>query len=77
MTGWVRTGSVLAAAMVLDSDAHGPDDLLTPELTDQIALGAGLNEKEAHALLELNPQNLLARLGFDFSPHSRPKSAAS
>ena len=52
------------AAMVLDSDAHEPDDLLTPELTRKIATGAGLTDEEAHALLELNPQALLARLGF-------------
>ena len=52
------------AAMVLDSDAHGPEDLLTPELTQKIAMGAGLNDADTHALLELNPQALLARLGF-------------
>jgi histidinol phosphatase-like PHP family hydrolase len=52
------------AAMVLDSDAHEPDDLLTPELTRSIAMGAGLTDEEAHALLQLNPRNLLAKLGF-------------
>ena len=61
----VKVAKKAGAAMVLDSDAHEPDDLLTPELTRKIALGAGLTEKEAHALIELNPQNLLVRLGFD------------
>ena len=51
------------AAMVLDSDAHEPEDLLTPELTKKIAAGAGLTDEDAHALLELNPRTLLARLG--------------
>ena len=32
------------AGMVLDSDAHEPDDLLTPELTRNIAAGAGLTD---------------------------------
>ncbi|HJN86167.1 MAG: histidinol phosphate phosphatase domain-containing protein [Dehalococcoidia bacterium] len=58
------------AAMVLDSDAHEPDDLLTPELTRSIAMGAGLTDEEAHALLQLNPRNLLAKLGFGPAPAS-------
>ena len=73
----VRVAREAGAATVLDSDAHGPEDLLTPELTHNIALGAGLNEEEAHALTVLNPQKLLARLGFDVIPQSRPKAAAS
>ena len=52
------------AELWLDSDAHEPEDLLAPELADPIAVGAGLNIEEAHALLKINPQNLLARLGF-------------
>jgi histidinol phosphatase-like PHP family hydrolase len=52
------------AAMVLDSDAHEPEDLLTPELTRNIAMGAGLTDEDAHTLLQLNPRNLLAKLGF-------------
>ena len=51
--------------MVLDSDAHAPEDLLDPELNRKIAKGAGLTDEETHTLLELNPQSLLNRLGFD------------
>lgn len=58
------------AATVLDSDAHEPDDLLTLDLIDKIAEGAGLNKEEAHALLKTNPQNLLAKLGFGPVPAS-------
>ncbi|PKB79616.1 MAG: hypothetical protein BZY88_12420 [SAR202 cluster bacterium Io17-Chloro-G9] len=61
----VKVAKEAGASMVLDSDAHEPDDLLTPELTYKIAMGAGFSEKEAHALIELNPQDLLAKLGFD------------
>jgi histidinol phosphatase-like PHP family hydrolase len=62
------------AGMVLDSDAHEPDDLLTPELTRKIAMGAGLTDEEAHALLQLNPRNLLARLGFGPVPASQTQA---
>ena len=52
------------AVMVLDSDAHEPGDLLTPDLAENVVLGAGLDSDEAHAVLELNPNLLLAKLGF-------------
>ena len=52
------------ADTVLDSDAHEPDDLLTPDITLKIARGAGLSDDEVHALLETNPRKLLAKLGF-------------
>ena len=60
----------VGAAMVLDSDAHEPDDLLTLDLVDKIAEGAGLNKEEAYTLLQTNPQNLLAKLGFGSVPAS-------
>ena len=63
--------------MVLDSDAHEPDDLLTPELTRKIAAGAGLTDEEARAVLQLNPQKLLAKLGLSPMPVSQSQSAAS
>jgi len=55
---------------VLDSDAHEPEDLLTLDLAEKIAEGAGLNKEEAHVLLQTNPQNLLAKLGFGPVPAS-------
>ena len=73
----VKVAKEAGAAMVLDSDAHEPEDLLTPELTRSIALGAGLTEEEAHALIELSPQNLLARLGFDAVPQTPAKAATT
>ncbi len=73
----VKVAKETGAAMVLDSDAHEPDDLLTPELTQKIALGAGLTEQEAYALIELNPQHLLARLGFDAVPRAPAKAATT
>lgn len=51
------------ARMVLDSDAHAPEDLLTPDLAQKIATGSGLSAEDTYTLLERNPQILLARLG--------------
>ncbi|MCH7605576.1 MAG: histidinol phosphate phosphatase domain-containing protein [Chloroflexi bacterium] len=60
----VRMAQRARATMVLDSDAHEPEDLLTYDLVTKVAEGAGLSNEETHALLQLNPQNLLAKLGF-------------
>ena len=49
--------------MILDSDAHAPEDLLTREFAMKVALAAGLEEEEAHALLETGPRELLGKLG--------------
>ena len=70
----VKTAKQAGAAMVLDSDAHEPDHLLAPELSEKIAAGEGLSDEEAHALLEVNPQNLLAKLGVGPAPTSRSKT---
>ena len=59
----VRTAAQAGALTVLDSDAHEPDDLLTPELSRSVALGAGLNSEEADLLLGSNPTRLLEKLG--------------
>ena len=60
----VKTARDAGAITVLDSDAHEPDDLLTPDIRLKVAKGAGLNDDEIHALLETNPQKLLVKLGF-------------
>ena len=70
----VKVARAAGAEMVLDSDAHEPGDLLTPELTHRIAMGAGLDDEEAHALLELNPQNLLAKLGYSAALGAHPQA---
>ena len=59
-----KQGHRAGASLILDSDAHTPDDLLTPELALQIAQGAGLDGEDLNAVLETNPKNLLSKLGF-------------
>ena len=60
----VKTARDAGALTVLDSDAHEPEDLLTPEIRQKVAKGAGLSSGEIQALLETNPRELLVKLGF-------------
>ena len=67
----VRIASRTGARTILDSDAHEPDDLLTPDLAHKVALGAGLSEDESHSLLRTNPHGLLEKLGISIVPAPR------
>lgn len=67
----VKIARDTGAGTVLDSDAHEPEDLLTPDIAEKVAKGAGLTGEEVHALLQVNPQNLLARLGFGTFPAAK------
>ena len=60
----VNTAIAAGARMILDSDAHEPQDLLTHELAESIAAGAGLDRSQVTALLRENPRSLLEKLGF-------------
>lgn len=59
----VRTAMANGALLVLDSDAHEPDDLLQPQKAHGIAKGAGLSDDEVETVLTVNPGKLLQRLG--------------
>ena len=58
-----RLGRAVGARMVVDSDAHAPEDLLTETLAEKIARGAGLGLAEAAVVLRANPEGLISRLG--------------
>ena len=64
----VKMAFETGALTLLDSDAHAPEDLLTTELTEKVALGAGLTPEGAQVLLESNPRSLLKRLGVSLVP---------
>lgn len=51
------------APMVVDSDAHAPDDLLTEAFAKTVARGAGIAPEQLRAVLQGNPVSLLERLG--------------
>ena len=59
----VRAAREAGAQMVLDSDAHAPDDLMTRDFAMSVARGAGMTKPEATALLEKGPTDLLAKIG--------------
>ena len=50
------------AKLLLSSDAHSEQDLLTPSLADAIIHGAGLDDTACHQLLTINSQALIKSL---------------
>ena len=50
------------ATLILDSDAHEPDDLMTQEYAEKVAIGSGLNEKEKETILNHSPLTLINRV---------------
>ncbi len=58
----VRTTLAHGARLIVDSDAHAPQDLLTEEMARRIALGAGVEARDLDTVLQTNPLALLTRL---------------
>lgn len=58
----VRVALQAGTRLLLNSDAHGDDDLLTPSFALAIAAGAGLDETNMKTVLDDNPQQLLTRI---------------
>lgn len=56
----VRLAKHCNASLVLNTDAHGPDDLIDASQACRVALGAGLTEAEWERMQE-NSRGLLAR----------------
>ncbi len=50
------------ARLLLNSDAHSEEDLLTTSLADAISHGAGLGDTACHQMLTLNPEALVRKL---------------
>lgn len=59
----VRIAQKAGSLLIVNSDTHGPEDLLTDPLAAEIAEGAGLLRPELPQVLETNPQSLLRRIG--------------
>lgn len=58
-----RCAQKASAPLILDSDAHQPEELLTRDSAWKVALGSGLSEDGAELTLRKNPLDLLRRLG--------------
>jgi histidinol phosphatase-like PHP family hydrolase len=59
-------GHVLASArcagagVVVQSDIHGPDDIITEKMRGLVARGAGMSEDEAEKVLSLTSAEILS-----------------
>ena len=58
----VKAATLAGAQLILDSDAHEPQDLMTPEYAEKVAIGAGLSPERAVSLLNTSPLILLKTL---------------
>jgi len=58
----VKVARTAGAKLILNSDAHDEDDLLTPNSANDILRGAGLSEEEIAQVLQTNPKELLERI---------------
>jgi histidinol phosphatase-like PHP family hydrolase len=58
----VRIANDTGATLIVDTDSHAPQDLISDETAFTIALGAGLDEKGAKKAMGANPLNLIKRL---------------
>ena len=61
----VKIALETGASLVLNSDAHRPEGLLTKEFAMKVALGAGLTENQAVTLLEDGPNTVLRKANID------------
>ena len=51
--------------LVIDTDTHSPDDLITFERSIEIGLGAGMTKEEIHMAIVDNPRKILKRHGIN------------
>ena len=54
-----RIASEIGCALVVDTDTHAPEDLITDEMAFKVAVGAGLDERGALAATRTNPMRLV------------------
>ncbi len=57
-----KTARLAGAKLLVNSDAHSPEDQLTKEMARKVALGCGLDEDMLDEVLEINPRALVERL---------------
>ena len=53
-----RVAKAAGAGLILNSDAHGPGDLLSKEMIEKIALGAGMEQADFQQMVQ-NAENLV------------------
>jgi histidinol phosphatase-like PHP family hydrolase len=58
----VRVAQEAGSRLVVNTDTHHPSDLITQEMAQQVAAGAGLISDQIEAATASNPEALLTRL---------------
>ncbi|HHY00254.1 MAG: histidinol phosphate phosphatase domain-containing protein [Methanobacterium sp.] len=59
----VQTALEVGADLVVDTDTHAPEDMITYQMAEKIALGASLPQKELKKVLRDNPLSILEEKG--------------
>ncbi|MHC1584809.1 MAG: histidinol phosphate phosphatase domain-containing protein [Candidatus Syntropharchaeia archaeon] len=57
-----RISMDVGAKLLLNTDAHSPEDLITDDFAFRIVVGAGMDEKEAEIVLRRNPEELMGKI---------------
>lgn len=57
-----KVANEVGAMLVVNTDAHCSTDLITKKRANDVAMGAGLNKKDADMATRLNPIELLKRI---------------
>ncbi len=58
-----RVALEVGANLLMDTDTHAPQDLISYDTAYQIVLGAGVPEKEVNKILRTTPVNILKKKG--------------
>lgn len=54
----------IGADLVMDTDTHAPQDLISYETACSILKGAGISDEHLHQILRTNPQKILKKHGY-------------
>ena len=54
--------SKVDAKMVVNSDTHAPEDMITEEMAIKIAMGAGMSKLEAETAINKTPREIIRRI---------------
>ncbi len=58
----VKVAREAGADMIIDSDAHAPEDLMDEARARTVALGAGMTEAEAEKAINVTPFEAIRRI---------------
>jgi histidinol phosphatase-like PHP family hydrolase len=57
-----KTALEAKAGLLVNTDAHSPEDLITEEIAFAVAAGAGLSKKNSEIVISVNPTKLLRNI---------------